>query len=116
MSEATQFTSGVIQPLTATILNGQTTSDAINTFATGITIIEMPAAFDGTQLTFQTSSDGVTFQDYYNINNVPVAVTCTAGRNYGLAAQDFYGVQWIKVVSNASETADREIKLIPKSI
>lgn len=116
MGTANQYTSTVIEPIIATIANGQTKSDIIDTYGVTIVQIELPAAFDGTSLTFETSSDGSTFQPYRNINNIIVSVTCSAGNNYGIAAQDFFPVRYVKIVSNATEAADRIIRLVPQSI
>jgi hypothetical protein len=116
MSKPKQFTSGIIDTITKIIPNGQTKTASIDTFGVTLVEIELPAAFDGTALTFETSSDNITFQPYYNINNVPVSITCAQGRNYGIAAQDFFAARYLKIVSNASETGDRTLKLVTKSI
>lgn len=116
MGNVTQHAISVLDPLTATISSGQTTSGIVDTLGATILQIELPATFDGTALTFLTSSDGSTFQEYRNINDVVVSITCTQAKNYGLAAQDFFPTRYIKIVSNAAESADRAIRLVPKSI
>ena len=116
MSEARNYTSLIVQTVTGTIQSGQTKSDIINLKGVTFKTLILPAAFDGTSLTFEISDDGATFYPYYNVNNIQLAITCTQGRAYGLAAIDFYSIQYLKIVSNASETAARSLKLLTRAI
>jgi hypothetical protein len=116
MAEVEQFSNQIVKPLTATIPSGQTKTGIIDVRGTTGLHIGLPAAFTGTAITIETSFDGTTFQEYRNINNQAVTITCEAGYNYGLAAQDLYPVRYIKLVSNATEGADRAILLGIKSI
>ncbi len=116
MTSAPQNYNTIITTIDATILSGQTTSAAIDVYGTTLKTIYMPAAFTGTKLNFKVSEDNVTFYDYANINNNLVEVTITAGRAYGLAAIDFASIQFLKLVSDASEAADRTIKLVVISV
>ncbi|MGD9276262.1 MAG: hypothetical protein PVJ67_03765 [Candidatus Pacearchaeota archaeon] len=115
MSKVTQYLTSIIEPLTAIILSGQTTSDIVKFYGSTLKTIILPASFDGTSLTFKVSYDGISFFDYYNVNNIQVSITCTAGRAYGVLANDFNSIYALKIVSNASETADRSIILLPRS-
>jgi len=110
------FTTQLIPPLVAVIQSGQSESNIINPYATTVKTIFMPAAFDGTAITFKISYDGLTFYNYYNIDNILVSITCSAGRAYGLGAIDFYSIQHLKIVSNATESAERQINLLTRSI
>jgi hypothetical protein len=116
MGEVNQYTSLILKTVNATILNGQSKSNIIDVKGTSIKTIFLPAAFDGSTLTFEISEDGTNFFPYYNINNMPITIDVTAGRAYGLAAIDLYSIQFLKIVSSATESAERIIKLIARAI
>lgn len=116
MSQSTDYANSLVETINAVITSGQTTSAIIDVSATTIKTIILPVAFDGANLTFTVSDDGITFYDYYNVDNIAVSITCTQGRAYGLAAIDFYSIRFLKIVSSATESADRTIKLILRSI
>lgn len=116
MSKASQYNGGIVEAIEATILSGQTKSAAIYTYGVTAVALEMPAAFTGSILTFETSTDGTTFQPAFNIKGIQVSFVCAAARNILIAAQDFFSVGYIKIVSGSAEAADRTIRIIPKSI
>lgn len=116
MSEASQYTGLIVETIETTIANGETKSAIINMKGISLKTILLPAVFDGSNLAFEVSDNGIDFYPYYNINNVVVAIDITAGRAYGVAAIDFYSIQYMKIVSNASQAADRTIKLIGRGI
>jgi hypothetical protein len=116
MREAKQYTSRIPTKIEATILNGQTKSEIIESFGITVSQIYLPAAFSGSTLSFELSYDGVNFFPYYNANNVAVAITCTQGRVYGLPPIDLYANQYMKIVSSTSEVADRSIILLGNAL
>jgi hypothetical protein len=116
MAEIQNFIGQVVKTEVVTILNGQTSSPAVQLKGATLKTIILPAAFDGTILTFQVSDDNVTFHDYYNILNAQVSIDVSPNRAYGLAAIDFFSIDYLKIVSNAAETADRAIKLVTRGI
>ena len=116
MSQITNYLNSIIDPIQTTIASGQTESSPIDVYGTTLKTIFLPSAFDGTSITFQVSYDGTTYYDYYNVDNQAVTVTCSANRAYGWLANDFYSIRFLKLVSNATESADRIITLILGSI
>lgn len=98
----------------ATISNGTTTSGSIDLQGRGVVAIIMPAAFTGTSISFQISIDNVTFTDCYNTSNTQLTCTVTQGRAYLFNANDLVGIRYLKIVSNASEGADRTLTLISR--
>lgn len=83
--------------------------------------IVMPAVWTAANLTFQTSNDGVTYQDYYAADGTEVTVIAAAARNIGIAAVDFAGAGWLKVRSGTAlapvvQGAARVITLITRSV
>lgn len=116
MTTKNNYLNNVIIPYTLTIANGDTDSEAFDCGGVTLKTIIMPSAFTGTEITFKISPDGVTYYDYYNIDNVKASITCSAGRAYGLGAIDFYSIKFLKIISNAAEAADRDFILLTKSI
>lgn len=96
---------------TFTIASGQTVSDAIDTQGLDMVQIEMPSAFTGTTLTFQSSLDNSTFQACYNTSGSALSATVAASRNILLSPQDFAGVRYLKLVSGSAEGATRSIRI-----
>lgn len=94
------------------ISNGTTVSSRADLVGSVLTQIQIPAAFTGTAITFQSSHDDTTYQPLYNDSNTQLSITVAAGRNYNIAPTDFAGCRYLKVVSNASEGADRTVVLI----
>ena len=97
---------------TPVISNGTTTSNAVDLLGQVLVQIQIPAAFTGTAISFQSSHDDTTYQALYNDSNTQLSITVGAGRNYNIAPTDFAGCRYLKIVSNASEGSDRSIRLI----
>lgn len=116
MAREQDFLGLVVRTIETTIQSGQTTSSVIALKGVTLKTIIVPSSFDGTQLTFQISDDGTNFYDYYNIDDLEVALTCSPGRAYGTFANDFFSVSFLKITSNATESATRTIKLITRGI
>ncbi len=65
-------------------------------------VIEMPTAWDAANLTFQTSSNGTTFQDYYDSSGNEFTVVASASRNIKIEPSDFAGARHIKIRSGTA--------------
>jgi hypothetical protein len=100
--------------MTATIANGQTTSQALAIQAYRNFGLQLPAAFTGASIKFQVSADNVTYQDLYDRNNTLVSVTVVQGRSYDLPGE-LADWAFVKIVSASAEGADRALTLIAKS-
>ena len=117
MSSVNQFISKQLTPLTATIANGATTSDAVNLYGCTAIGIGFPAAMTGATVTFKGSlDDGSTFLDIYDIDGVQVSYTFVASTGLPLDVKTFAPYDQIKVVSASSEGAERLITIKPFSI
>lgn len=100
---------------TVTIANAGTTTPTITLENTRYPLaIEMPAAFDGTALTFKAASSagGTPVPLYYE--STLYSVTVAAGRHVSLNPLVFASVKFLQIVSNAGggETASRDLILI----
>lgn len=103
---------------TVEIANGGTESGVIGIQDYAIAGVITPDALTGTALTFKAASakDG-TFVDVYDSDGNQVSATATADRAIGLSASEADALapwQWVKVVSNAPEAADRTLTLVLK--
>lgn len=79
-------------------------------------VIEMSAAWDAANLTFQTSGDGATFMNVYDENGTEVTVTADASRRIRLEPSQWAGIAQIKVRSGmaaaaVNQTAERTLYL-----
>lgn len=95
-----------IATATATIANGASLSGAIDCGTARLATIIIPSGWTTANLTFQTSPDGVTYNDRYD--NVGGEYTITVGgasRSIMVPLSDFLGVRFIKVRSGTSAAA-----------
>lgn len=99
-----------LQLLTATIANGQTTSNAIDCGFPRAVRLSMPAAFTGVSLTLLAlAADGVTYQSVYNQDGTQYTIVVAASREILLNLQDILSISNFKLVSSAAEGAERSI-------
>lgn len=108
---------GGIVPVT--IANGASLSDVVTIDPRTVVVgIEMPGAWTAAQLTFQVSTDGVTFKNLFN-NAGSELTTTGAAVNLVLHLDwtQFVGIRYLRVRSGTSGTpvnqlADRVLNLI----
>lgn len=109
MSEANGlYKSGV------TIANGATTSNAADTGGGVLAGIYAPASMTGSSVTFTASTDGGgTYVGVRDQFGSLVTVTLNAAASYySLRSSLPFGADFIRVVSSASEGADRALTLV----
>ena len=101
---------------TATIANAATTSDEVDCVKNGPPAgLQMPAAFDGTTMTFTVATtSGGTFQNSYK-DGADVSLTVAAAKFIWLDPAIFYNVKYMKLVSGSSETAARSIEVVHRN-
>lgn len=100
--------------LATTIANGQTKSAVVNLNGFTLVGILLPAAFTGTALTFEASIDGSNFFPVKKSDGNSVSYTVAQGTFVAVDPKDFYGVQYLKVVSGTSEAGARTLNLAVK--
>ena len=109
--------SGQSISVSGSIANGASLSGTY-TFDTRTPVaIELPAALTGTALTFQLSTDNVTFKNLYDEFGTEVTVQVGTSRIVRLVPADWYFVKYLKVRSGTSgsptaEGGDRTINFI----
>jgi hypothetical protein len=108
--EGTQFSGGSVG-----IALGETESEPIPAHALCQGGFILPAAFEGTSISFKVSHNGVTYVALYDATDTLVAVTVTQGRAYAFPIA-LFPFPFIKLVSNAAggEDAAREIQIVSK--
>lgn len=111
------------QKVNAVIANAAALSNAIAVNGI-ITRIEIPAAWTAAALTFQVSSDGVTFMDLYDDSGTEVIIASAsiptgAVRAIRLTLADWTNLLWLKLRSGTTGTpvnqgAERTIVVVTK--
>jgi hypothetical protein len=117
MANANTFTSSRDYTKTVTIEVGKTISTIANLHGASIVGIETDGNLTGTTIKFQRSftQDG-TYKEYktHDLTVIPSTVkSIELGINnadtFGLNATDFAGLQFVKLVSNASQTGSNSV-------
>lgn len=117
VSKAKRFLQVTTDDLTATIEVGETVSEAIDLHGTFLCGLEIPANFDGSEITFQTSRDGSTYRRARNTSNDIITVTVTPGENTSIAPTDFSMWRYIKLVTTTPQaTTDTVIGLVTRPL
>lgn len=102
----------------ASIANGASLSTAIDLEGSSVIAIQMPAAWDAANLTFQGSHDGTTYADLYDSSG-EFAVTAAASRFIVVDPIKLLSARFLKVRSGTTgvpvnQTAARTIVLVVK--
>ena len=118
MPNAGQFQPQICYNLSAVIASSDTTGAEVDLVGTQLVGFIMPAAITGTSITITMSDDtGGTF--------VTVQDGAGADLSFAVAASKYIpipslalttGLRYIKIVSNASEGAQRTIKLVTRQV
>lgn len=97
--------SGPVTTTTATIANGAAITGAIDIGSARLARLATPGAWTAANLTFQTSVDGVTFKNLYDIYGAEYTVVAAADRAILMPLADFVGVRYFKIRSGTSGTS-----------
>lgn len=107
---------------TATIASGASLSGAVDLGANfSMARITMPAAWTAAGLSFQTSADGVTYNEMLDDALSPVSAAVAANSDFALNRDVWRGVRYLKIRSGTSGTpvnqgADRAIVITAATI
>ena len=98
----------------AVIPNGQTKSAEVNTRGLQPIGVQLPAAFTGTSISFERArASGGTFGPVQNVSGAGLySVPCAAGQYIPLDPIVMLGINFLRVVSNSSEAAARDIEVV----
>jgi len=105
------YNKGYFNPsVPAVIASSGTTSGAIDLQGMALVGLILPATFTGTALTFSVCDTlAGTYTPLYDASNSAVSMTVAQGRAYAVDPANFQGIQFIKIVSNATEGSARTI-------
>lgn len=107
---------GQLLSATAVIASSGTTSGAISSKGVSLVGCQMPAAFTGTAISFTVATTvGGTYQELDNSSG-KISYTVAASKFIAINPVDFYGVQFFKIVSNATESGARSLVCSLKGI
>lgn len=87
------------------IANGASLSGALNLGTYRLAGIVIPAAFDGTSLTFQVSLDNETYVNLYKEDGTEYTLTVSTSRGVAVDLSVFAGWPYIKIRSGTSGAA-----------
>jgi len=105
----------VVYP-TAVIAASGTTSNYIQTNGMSLVGCQMPSTFTGSTITFTVApTGGATYVPLYNSSG-QVSYSVSQGRFIAINPQDFYGVQFFKIVSGSTEGSARSLACSMKGI
>ena len=113
----TQYQDSRCDNIKANILNTATESAAIDISGTTLVGFVIPAAFQGTTISFQVSIDGATFftlDDYQG--NVVTITGITAGNAVNWQRGDLSPWQHLKLVAGSAQNSDIEIQCITEPV
>lgn len=108
------FTNEGFRRKTLTIAAAGTTSTPIILKNEGLRSLETPIGLTGTKLTLQSSPDGVTYRNMYSSNGQILSITIQVNAEIIFDGFDFAGIDYLRFVSNETEAAEREFKLITR--
>ena len=103
--------------LKVTIPAGETTSAAVSLNDNVPVALIIPDIFTGSTVAFKVSVDGVRLFSMKAVDDGSAAYTVKVaeGVYIPLLYTLWVGVNWIQIVSNATETADRVIQLVTRT-
>lgn len=111
------FTKAKLDFVTATINSGETVSNVVDLVGMTLCGFYMPTTFTGTAITFQASGDkGQTYLNVEDGAGSNVSKTVSASKYIKIDPSDFAGIQYLKLVSGATEGADRNIILALREV
>lgn len=117
MTSKTHFRSFLVDDAVATIAASGTTSGEIDLSGTTLCGVFIPASFQGTAITFQAATTtGGTFVTVKDGAGNSVSKTVGASQYVKLDPSDFAGIQFLKIVSNATESAERVLTLAARPV
>jgi hypothetical protein len=109
------------QTVTACLIaNTNSLSGAIDLDIYRLVGIAIPATFEPTQLTFQSSYDNATWNNVYDASGAEKIVAVGVSRRVIIQPNEFFGIRYLKVRGGTSGTptvvaADRTLQLIAEA-
>lgn len=100
---------GQLVQTTVSIASGQSVGSLISTSGAALVGCQMPSAFTGTSISFSTATSSTgTFQELDNSSG-KLSYIVGQGKYIAINPQDFYGIQYLKIISGSTEASARAI-------
>lgn len=97
---------------TVKIAAAGTTSEALSCANKTIVGVIVPVAMTGTSMKFQGSMNDITYYDVLKSDGTNLAITLTGVGMYKVYAADLVGLEYVRLVSNGAEAAERTLSLV----
>ena len=113
--------SNQLTPIAAIITTGTAISSGVDLGAGRVVRLDVPAAWTTANITFQASTDGVTYFNLHDKAGAEYIVTAAPSRSIIIPLADLEGVRYIKVRSGTAAapvnqlTSDKTITLVLKA-
>jgi len=98
--------------VTSTIASSGTVGTVVDLEDYCIVGLDIPAAFTGTAMTFQCSTDNSDFDALDDADGAAISITVAAGVDNDLGSSAVCGCRYLKPVSGSSEGAERVVTLV----
>lgn len=102
--------------LAVTFNNNTTQSTSVDLQGLCCVGVFVPAGFDGTSLTFQTSLDDVAYVDVQDGAGAAYTVTVAASKYVPLDPSVMVGVRYLKITSGTTQTPEVEMTLATRQV
>lgn len=100
--------------VSVTIASGATASEAVDADGYAAFGVALPAAFTGTSLAVEVSTDGAAFQALSDDTGTVVSLTVAQGNSYALPVGALAPWPWFRLVSGSAEAAERILNVARK--
>lgn len=105
------------QPIIATIATSSSASNTIDCSKYQLLGIFIPSALSGTSLTFTASFENSTFVPVLETNGGSIyTIPVVLDRYVPLNPVIFAAIQYVRIISNAAEAANREFKCVLRPV
>lgn len=110
--------SSLYSEVVATILDGETESNPVNLFGTSLLAIMTDSNLSGTSFTFKASNaiDGTYLELRNMLNGEPLTAIMSDSGFHATSPIDFAAVQFLKIVSNTTQSGDTDLTLITRGL
>ena len=101
---------------TVTIASGETTSTVLELRGLSLVAIRTPGSLTGTTMTILVSVDGLSYKSLDNTSGAIDPIVIRANKHIGIPPSDGSSILFLKLVSNATEAADREFEVVMRLV
>lgn len=118
MSEAKEYQSKIVDPITVTIADGATLSTAADLYGCTVVALYIPSGLNGTTLYFKSSHDGVNYSNMRNSSGARLTVTVVNSEDTCIAflPADLFSTKHLKIEAATTQSGDIDIVLVARPV